>query len=67
MIDERFRAALSISDENKSSEITLDKLKKFLKKLNMDQIKDLQDVIERDKIEQALNSMVDSSSSKRKA
>ena len=67
MIDERFRAALSISDENKSGEITLDKPKKFLKELFMDQIKDLQDVIERDKIEQAMNSTVDSSPSKRKA
>ena len=63
MIDERFRAALSISDENKSGEITLDKPKKFLNMLNMGQIKDLQDVIERDKIEQAMNSMVDSSPS----
>jgi len=54
LIDERYRTVFMVLDENESGEITLDELGKFLRELFKEQIKELQEIIERDKIVQAM-------------
>jgi Ca2+-binding EF-hand superfamily protein len=54
LIDERYRTVFTVLDENESGEITLDELGKFLRELFKEQIKELQEIIERDKIVQAM-------------
>ena len=67
MIDERYRTVFSVLDENESGEITLDELGKFLRELFKEQIKELQEVIEREKIVQAMIARDASSPGKRTA
>lgn len=43
----------SVLDENESGEITLDELGKFLRELFKEQIKELQEALEREKTKQA--------------
>ena len=65
MIDERYRTVFSVLDENESGEITLDELGKFLRELFKEQIKELQEVIEREKIVHAMIARDASSPGKR--
>ena len=67
MIDERYRTVFSVLDENESGEITLDELGKFLRELFKEQIKELQEVIEREKIVHAMIARDASSPGKRTA
>jgi len=67
MIDERYRTVFSVLDENESGEITLDELGKFLRELFREQIKELQEVIEREKIVHAMIARDASSPGKRTA
>ena len=65
IIDDRYRTVFAVLDENESGEITLDELGKFLRELFKEQIKELQEVIEREKIVQAMIARDASSSPKR--
>jgi Ca2+-binding EF-hand superfamily protein len=52
-IDDRYRSVFGLLDENESGEITMDELGKFLRELFKEQIKEIQEVIERDNIRKA--------------
>lgn len=51
--EERHRIVFSILDENESGEITLDELGKFLRELFKEQIKELQEELERERTKNA--------------
>ena len=65
LIDDRYRTVFAALDENESGEITLDELGKFLRELFKEQVKELQEVIEREKIVQAMIARDASSPNKR--
>ena len=48
--EDRHRIVFALLDENESGEITLDELGKFLRELFKEQIKELQEALERDKL-----------------
>ena len=48
-VDERYRQVFQVLDENETGEITLDELGKFLRELFQEQIKELQELQERDR------------------
>ena len=49
-MDERYRAVFEMLDENESGEITVDELGKFLREMFKEQIKEMQERAERDRI-----------------
>ena len=49
-VDDRYRQVFQLLDENESGEITLDELGKFLRELFKEQIKELQEDYEREKL-----------------
>lgn len=53
LIDDRYRNVFSVLDENESGEITMDELGKFLRELFKEQVRELQEVIERENIRKA--------------
>ena len=53
LIDDRYRNVFSVLDENESGEITIDELGKFLRELFKEQVRELQEVIERENIRKA--------------
>ena len=53
-IENRHKIVFSVLDENESGEITLDELGKFLRELFREQIKELQESMERDRTKAAV-------------
>lgn len=49
-LDGRLEAVFTLLDENESGEITLDELGKFLRELFKEQIKEMKDIVEREKM-----------------
>lgn len=49
-VEERYREVFQLLDENESGEITLDELGRFLRELFKEQTKELQELIEREKL-----------------